>query len=454
VERIYPSSEMSEADLKGEVTAAFKRLVPGFLKTVGVFAEKEPPPRMNPRMMRRRPPPPRDKVRLLKSKLSENYQVRDVTLDKGRVPGDIDALLVVGGHKKLSEKARFAIDQYLMRGGAVIALVGAYAMKIQGRSGIGVARVDSPLFSLLSSWGVDVKKKMVLDEQNDVFPIPVEREVMGYRVREIQLLKYPFWVDVRPDGMAEGAPAVAGIPSVTLQWVSPLAAVKREGVKTTALLRSSAKSWLSDDMNVQPDFKRFPKKGFGTPKDAKFEKNTLAILARGTFPSAFAGKASPLFNTKGMNVKTKGMNGQGPKGKAPSDAEKKKREGSHTIERAPKGARLAVVGSADFVDDQVLSISRQSGGERFVNNLRLVQNLVDWAVADLDLLSIRSRGTYARTLRPLKDGEGKTWEVTNYLIVVLALGGLLLLTWMWRRRVTPIPLPSGRSRGVQKEGDR
>jgi ABC-2 type transport system permease protein len=451
VERIYPSFEMGEAALKKEIGAAFKRLVPGFLKTIGVVAEKEQQ-RMNPMMMRmgRRPPPPRDKVRLLKTKLSENYQTRDVSLASGRVPGDIDVLLVIGGHAKLDAKSRFAIDQYLMRGGAVIMLVGRYALSLQGRSGLGVKKVESPLFGLLSSWGVDVAPEMVLDQQNEAFPIPVEREVAGYRVREIQLLDYPYWIDVRPDGMAEGSPVVAGLPSATLQWASPLRVQKREGVKSTVLLRSSKKSWTATSTNVQPDFKTYPKRGFGVPKDAKLERRPLAVLARGTFPSAFKGKASPLFaGAAGKGPASRGMGGKGK----PSDSELQKRRASRTIERAPKSARLAVVGTADMVDDQVLSISRQSGGERFINNLRLVQNLVDWAVADTDLLSIRGRGTYARTLRPLEPGEGRTWETVNYVIVVLGLGLLLALTWFWRKGIKPLPLPRG-SKRVGKEDQR
>ncbi|PIE18585.1 MAG: ABC transporter permease [Proteobacteria bacterium] len=447
IERIYPSFEMGEGELKKEISAAFKRLVPGFLKTVGVVAEKEQP-RMNPMMMRmgRRPPPPRDKVRLLKTKLSENYQTRDVSLASGRVPGDIDVLLIIGGHGKLDEKSRFAIDQYLMRGGAVIVMVGRYALSLQGGSGLGVKKVESPLFGLLSAWGVEVQPSMVLDKQNEAFPVPVEREVMGYRVREIQLLDYPYWIDVRPDGMAEGSPVVAGLPSTTLQWASPLSLSKRDGVETTVLLRSSATSWTETSTNVQPDFKTYPKKGFGVPKDAKLERRPLAVLARGGFPSAFKGKASPLFADKAP--------AGAPKGKKPSDAELSKRKASRVIARAPKQARLAVIGTADMVDDQVLSISRQSGGERFINNLRLVQNLVDWAVADTDLLSIRSRGTYARTLRPLEPGEGRSWETINYLIALLGLGLLLGLTWFWRKGVKPLALPIGSERAEKKEGGR
>lgn len=440
VERIFPSGGMSAAELKKDVTAALKRLVPGFLKTVALFAEREAPPPRNPMMMRR-PPPPRDRLRLLKAKLTETYTVRDVDLKDGRVPGDIDVLLVVGAHPKIDEKQRYAIDQYLLRGGAVIVVAGRYAMQLGGRSGLAIKSVDSALFSLLESWGVRVEKKMVLDPQNEAFPVPVEREVMGMRMQQIQLLDYPYWVDVRPGAMAKDAPVVAGLPSVTVQWASPLAITKQEGVQSKVLLSSSKGSWESDKTDVQPDFKRFPDKGFGAPKDAKFAAHPLAVLATGRFTSAFKGKGSPLFPPE----QPKG----GAPASAPTAAERKKRGASRSIERAPASARLAVIGSSELVHDEVLSISRQSGGERFLNNLRLIQNLVDWGVADVALLTIRSRGTYARTLRPMQESERSSWEGINYAIVVLALGLLVALTWFRRRSVVPLPLPAGRAASPQ-----
>jgi hypothetical protein len=58
---------------------------------------------------------------------------------------------------------------------------------------------------------------------------------------------------------------------------------------------------------------------------------------------------------------------------------------------------------------------------------------VDWSVEDEDLLTIRSRGTYARLLNPLEEGQQTFWEVLNYALVLLALvviGGV----WTLRRR--------------------
>ena len=54
-------------------------------------------------------------------------------------------------------------------------------------------------------------------------------------------------------------------------------------------------------------------------------------------------------------------------------------------------------------------------------NLQFVQNMADWAVEDLDLLEIRSRGSQSRVLRPMGEGEQSFWELTNYAIALIAL---------------------------------
>ncbi len=80
-----------------------------------------------------------------------------------------------------------------------------------------------------------------------------------------------------------------------------------------------------------------------------------------------------------------------------------------------------------------LPLSSRLTQNRDLANLQFMQNAVDWSVEDLDLLSIRSRGTIARVLRQMDQNEQSTWEVANYAISLLALLGLGLV-WYYRRR--------------------
>jgi ABC-2 type transport system permease protein len=70
----------------------------------------------------------------------------------------------------------------------------------------------------------------------------------------------------------------------------------------------------------------------------------------------------------------------------------------------------------------------------------LAQNAVDWSAEDLDLLSIRARGTISRVLAPLTLGQERFWEGLNYGLALLALIGIGVVWRVWRRRVRPMKL--------------
>jgi ABC-2 type transport system permease protein len=108
------------------------------------------------------------------------------------------------------------------------------------------------------------------------------------------------------------------------------------------------------------------------------------------------------------------------------------------IERSPESSRLVVVGSAEFLDDVVLEISRSQSQDRYLHNLQFVQNAVDWAVEDEDLLSIRSRGTFTRLLNPLTRAEQSFWEALNYGFALLGLIVVGVFWYMRRRNEEPM----------------
>jgi ABC-2 type transport system permease protein len=115
-------------------------------------------------------------------------------------------------------------------------------------------------------------------------------------------------------------------------------------------------------------------------------------------------------------------------------------QSANLVEESPDTARLVVVGSAEFVDDIILQLSSRLTQDRYLNNLQFVQNAVDWSVEDLDLLSIRSRGTITRVLKPMDPREASTWEIANYFIAGLALIVVGVIWYYRRRNEQPIEL--------------
>jgi ABC-2 type transport system permease protein len=411
---LYPAGDLTEADIRTEIESALKRAAPGFLKTVGLWLpDLQPVPSPFGGTT-----PPISSWNLLQEQLRQNYTVRQVDLTSGRVPGDVDVLLVVAP-QGMTDKERFAVDQYLMRGGAVVAAAGTYVLSPQQLpGGLTMEAVQDGLQEMLVHYGVGVGETMVMDSRNEPFPVQVQRQVGGIQVVEIQELNYPFFVDVRPDSMDKDSPIVARLPAVTLQWVSPLEIDEDRNAsrELTVLLESTDESWLRTSVDVMPNSELYPEYGFAVEGEQKTWP--LAVAVRGSFPSFFQNRTSPFQEESAGVTETLTETVEPPLG---------------TIEVSPESSRLVVIGSAEFIDDAVLDISSRLSADRYLNNIQLVQNAVDWSVEDEDLLTIRSRGTYARLLKPLEKGEQSFWEGLNYavaLVALLAIGAV----WTLRRR--------------------
>ncbi len=446
---IYPQGSVSEADVRTAVESALKRSSSGFLQVVGLWT----PPATPTQDIYGQTQQPLSSWDQLSSTLQQEYDVRTVDLSSGTVPSDIDVLVLIGP-QGLDDVARYAVDQYLMRGGAVVVAAGNMTIAPDAMTGgLGSQQISDGLQDMLSYYGFTVENSLVLDSQNEPFPVPVTREVGGYQVQDLQALNYPMFVDIRSDGMASGNPIVSGLSAVTLNWASPITVdpTKNEGRDVQVLLKSSPQSWLQSDFNIQPNLDLYPDTGF--PELANTQSYTLAVSARGVFQSYFKDKPSPLEASAATSDGTGDTAASAP---APS-------ADVGTIASSSENARLVVIGSLEFVDDIILRLSSTLSGDRYLNNLQLVQNAVAWTVEDTDLLAIRTRGTAARVLIPLSQNEQSFWEVANYVVALLSVVALGVVSSVRRRGEAPMDLlppeevgyaPRGRRPAAKKEVER
>ena len=416
VQVIYPSGDLSQVEIRNAIEAALKRLSSGFLKVIGLWL----PPTQGIDQFGRQMPS-LQQYTILEDTLRETFELRRLTLDEGRVPNEVDVLIVVAPHS-MTDLQRYAIDQFLMRGGSVIVAGGHYRLgldPIQG--GLKLDVNENGIEEMLESYGVIISDSLVLDRQNAPFPVQTERDLGDMVVSELQALDYPFFVDVRRDGLDAEHPIVSSLPFVTMNWASSVGADEAvlADAAVTALIRSSGAAWETADSNVQPDLEAYPMLGFAIGEEQ--DSFPLAVAARGSFDSFFLDKPSP-FEMSGEDD-------------AASQA-----EAIGLIERSPDGTDLIVLGSSEFVNDNVYQISLSFGGDRFSSNLQLIANAVEWLTEDGSLASIRSRGSAARILPPIRAAEQNQWAALNY---AAALIGLILIAAVWqiqRRAEKPIAL--------------
>jgi ABC-2 type transport system permease protein len=312
-----------------------------------------------------------------------------------------------------------------MRGGAIVLAAANHTAALDQLTGNLVLQpVEGGLSDMLASYGIRVEDALVMDPQNEPFPVQVDRQAGNVIVREVQAMNYPFFPDVRPDGMDKRNPIVADLPAVTVNWASPVTVdeATSQGRQVDVLLKSSSGSWLQNELNIQPDMKTYPNLGF--PVQADVGSHPLAVAVRGSFESFFKGKPSPIQASAQVTTT--------------ADAPAVSAIG--TIEQSPDTARLVVIGSSDFLTDVIFQISSSLNQDRYLNSLRFLQNAVDWSAEDLDLLEIRARGAGTRVLAPLPEGRQTFWEGLNYGLVVLALVGIGSAWYLRRRNEKPMKL--------------
>lgn len=405
--------DFSEAVFKESLNAGIKRFTQGFTRTVAIVAPQGPDPQMAAQMGQ--PPPNIPRFEGLKQILGQDMNVITEDLSSGRVNPSAD-ILILAAPTLSNDKQRFAVDQFLMRGGTLVLSTAPNSVKIT-RDNLSLHAYHSGLNEWLQSYGVSFSDKLVMDPQNAAFPVPVTREVGGMSFQEVRMMDYPYFASVRGDGLNQDSLITAGLPEVTMPWAASilLDPTQVAALKVTPLLSSSRGSWLGDGSEVVPTAAQL---SGGFKASGGLGSQLLAVALEGKFDSYFAGKNSPL-----VSADTTTTAEAAPVAQAGPASQQVNRVISHS----PDNARLIVFASNDVFRDQIIGMLGSSQGGTYLNSLQLAANTVDWALEDQGLLSIRSRGNFNRTLVPMELGKQQFWEYINY---ALALVGLFLV-WVW-----------------------
>ena len=412
--RVTPPQNLGEAELKNAVIEGLKRAAPGFTRVVGLWSPPAPPPMPQMQGMPPQEMPPPQAFRTLQRALSGNYEVREVSL-ASPVPDDIEAL-VLAGPASLDPKSVENLDQFVMRGGALVALAGRY--RIAQAAGLSVEKVTTGLEAAFQKWGITLGDDLVMDTKNDSLPSPEEHDVgNGMVVQEIHQLPYPFFVKMTGDQVSSTNVITSGLTGSVMHWASPVAAATKVGDdehRVDELLRSSDASWLTSSTAVAPNHRTYPETGFPVPKDLPANKRGSQVLAV-AITGGFASSVAPPAKT-------------GDKPDKPAGAPR-------LIQHSPPDTRIVVFGSSTFASDLV----QQLDSELTASNIELVHNAVDWSLADTDLLAIRSRNAASRVLTIGPD-SADGWRTANLAIALVGLVLVVGVAWLRRRAVRPITI--------------
>ncbi len=440
-----PLGDLSTATFETNLDTGLKRFAKGFTRRIGLVT-----PTPNPQGM----PGASPSFRTLEDFLRSEYDVVRENISDGIVASDIE-LLILAAPNALDEKSLFAVDQFLMQGGTVLASTSNKQASLS-RNQLSVANHSSGLNDWLAHHGITVSDEMVMDPINAAFPAPVTRNAGGLQIQEMRMLDYPWFVDVRRNQMNANSPIMAGVEQINMTWASPIKVNTDSGDdelsrETVTLLSSSDQSWLSTSIDVMP---RVNANGSNTSPwapEGETASHSLAVASKGQFKSYFAGKQSPLVPEESTPEETESDSTGDPIAAIDSvneaisntdtaDSENEESEPTLSesldtvIERSPESARLIVFGSNDFLRDQITQMAGAATGTAYLAPFQLVTNAVDVALDDTGLLSIRSRGQFNRTLPPMEDKARQFWEILNYGLAALAIAAIYLITLLWNKR--------------------
>jgi ABC-2 type transport system permease protein len=316
------------------------------MKTIGIASSK---PKLSPeemmQLLKAGMEQPGDEYGQLRNALRSAYKIVDVDLSSGAPPLDVDVLLVMKP-REWTQKHELAFDQFLMFGGKAIVCVDQAELPPKPKS-LSLAPFTVKADELLARYGVTVRKELVMDERNVPYPLPRWKDLGGLRMQVYEQVPYPWFLDLRGDSIDGANPAVTGIEAVELLWASPLSIdeSKQKGARFARLLTSSEKAWASRELrDVEPKERLLD---YRMPE--KTERLVLAVAIDGKLESALRDRPELVTATAGFEP----------------------------VLESPEGTRLVVIGDADFASDIAASAARSWKG-----NVQLVQNLIDWSLAD------------------------------------------------------------------------
>jgi ABC-type uncharacterized transport system involved in gliding motility auxiliary subunit len=343
-----------------------KKTVIGVMSALPVTGRQAPPMMMQQRQQSSQP-------WIFLTELEQNYVVHEIPMTTDKIGDDVSVLLVV--HPQgISDQAQFAIDQFLLRGGKMVALLDPFSFVEAQTAGPygGAAGYDSTLDKLLPAWGIQFSATKILADP--AFATQVQRE------SEVQ--SDPTILSVTSDGINRQDALGAAVNDLLMPFAGVFTGKPVDGLKEDVLIKSSNQAGLVDAALLQA--------GADAVRKGLKSDNTsypIAIRLSGKLKTAFPnGKPAP----KGSPEPSPGPESGAASSPSPTPKnESPKEEGKPGV--------VILVGDADFAYDAIAGRTQQVLTQTvFVpsnGNLNFIQSCVEQLAGDSDLIGIRSRSS-------------------------------------------------------------
>lgn len=297
------------------------------------------------------------------TELRKDFSVKKVMMNATSIDDDIQVLIVMHP-RNITEQSQYAIDQFLMRGGKLLAFLDPHAyfdeshdMQNQKFNVVGdLSYGQSTLDKLLPAWGLSMDIDRVVADTT-----------FGSRNNKTGDMM-PTMLTVTRSGIDENDVVTSQIDNLFIPFAGAFTGKPTTGLKETVLVKCTPNSQLVDTLaataaseSIMRDFK------------AENIPYAVAIDLTGKFKSAF------------------------PNG---------------TLKESTGNAEVILVCDTDMLNDKVcVQVVQTSPGHRSIRpmngNLNFVQSAVEQLSGDEDLISARSRASMNHPFTRLRDMQAR-----------------------------------------------
>jgi len=303
------------------------------------------------------------------SQIQQQFELRDLGVQITAVPDDVDVLMVVHP-KELATSTRYAIDQFVVKGGRAIVFVDPFS---EAAAGIpdpqNPARLhNSSLPELFAAWGVEMAPGMFVGDRL------AARKVRAGTPDKPEAVDYIGWLALTRGNMNPDEIITGELSTINVATAGSLTA--KEGATTTfvPLLTSSDQSMLVERLLVQ--FVPNPAQLLANFQ-ATGTRYVMAARIQGPVKSAFPdGPPEEVVSAVGESVK------------------------DSFVAESAEPANLVLVADSDILADRQWVQVQQFLGQAYAlpaaENGPFVINALDVLAGSNDMISLRSRGTSER----------------------------------------------------------
>ena len=329
--------------------------------------------------------PPSEK-QVLVSELERDFKVKRVSMDPKTIDPDIKVLIVV--HPRgISDDAQYALDQFVMRGGKLIAMIDPHAFfdQLPGPGGP-QGGSSSNLEAMMKSWGLAMDTTKIVSDM---------KYLSGGGQRSM-----PTVLTLNDTAYDRNDIATARLGPTLMPFVGVLTGTPVEGLKQEVLMRTSTYSQLVDPATAQERGEKAVR-GF-KPSGTEYP---IAVRLSGKFKSAYPnGRPVPKDDKKDAK--------DAKAGKADAKAEVKP-DATHLAESKGENS-LVLITDSDFINDGAAVQIQEIFGQRIVvpanGNLGFAQALIEQYAGDPALVSLRSRQSAARPFTVIREMEARAQQ--------------------------------------------